>query len=67
MKTSVRLKYFVPDCSNIVTKKSFLKFRFLEGTLRPEHMAIVEARHSCRIVITTSFFLNFYNWDMKFP
>ena len=30
-------------------------------------MAIVEARYSCRIVITASFLMNFYNWDIKFP
>ena len=29
-------------------------------------MAIVEVRYSCRIVITASFLMNFYKWDIKF-
>ena len=52
--------------SNIVRKNSFLIFWFLEGTVRPYDMAIVEARYSCRLLITTSFSMNFYDLDIKF-
>ena len=47
--------------SNIVRKNSFLIFWFLEGTVRPYDMVIVEARYSCRLLITTSFSMNFYD------
>ena len=53
------------SASNIVRKKSFLKFWFLEGTLRPYDMSIVEARYSCRDITSRDTYYTSLNASVK--